>query len=889
MAVTVEINGVNKSSFVDWHSLQIEQVLTYQVDSCSFDILVYGATKTYVPAVNDTVTVKNGTTKIFEGKIVGLDLKVEAKVQRWHIQCKDWTELLDRRLVIQSVSALPFRYVLNNIADEFLNVDKTLQISDFETLTGWSATGGTQALNTTNIMEAAASLKITNVTGGDDYSVKNTVANLALFDDGITASVASDYVTAWIYINDVSKLNAVAELITFSTDAGATNRYAIKRSTTGVPVLANGWNYLRVLKSDMTVAGTPTFAGIAYTFVHAHGLAGLEISFDDLRIISGSEGFYLDSVPEIGTVQYGSFNYEPASQVFQQLAELFVADWFVDYDRVLHFFVKGAVTAPFGLTDTGGKFFNDTLKINNSTDQIRNAIYVRGAEYKGSASFEEQKADGTALVYKFGYRYSDYTIKVAGVTKTVGLDNIDDPTTVDCLYNFTEKAIKFKTATKPAVGETIRIDGNPFLPLLVLSEDTASIASYGRHEIHIVDKTIVTKEAGKQRAVAELNNWASKIVEGSFETNETSLRVGQQININSSFLGLNADYIINRITLTMREPTGTMRSSVSLVTTKTFGMVDFLRSLIIKKDKEITVNPNEVLDKVVNVYDDVTITDVVAVGSSTSVTESAAISEVTTVQAVNFGTQFVAGDNVPPASTTAIELNSSTLFSDGNLIAYYRLEANANDSKGANHGTSTAITYSAGNGKFNNGAGFNGSTSRIYAQYAAFDIFGSSPLSYSFWMKVTALPSTASSFYNVATIQEGATDNTYDKAIRLYGDGSISMYAWDGAAKSALAAAGTITAGAWNLITGTYDGSFLRIYVNGTFKAAVACSATYNFTTPRLVLSQTITADPLSEMFSGSIDDLAFFSRALSGGDISNLFTSGTGRQAIAGFSLAIS
>lgn len=887
MAVTVEINGVNKSSFVDWHTLQIEQVLTYQVDSCSFDILVYGATKTYVPAVNDTVTVKNGSTKIFEGKIIGLDMQVEAKVQRWHIQCKDWTELLDRRLVIQSVSALPFQYVLNNIADEFLNVDKTLQISDFETLTGWSVTGGIQALNTTNIMEAAASLKVGNTSGGDAYSKKNIVANLDLFDDGITASVSSDYVTAWLYINDITKLDASAELIWLATDAAGTNRYSIKRTTTGVPTLANGWNYLRVLKSNMTVSGSPTFATVAYTFVHAHGSIGLEISFDDLRTISGSEGFYLDNVPEIGTVQYGSFNYEPASQVFQQLAELFVADWFVDYDRILHFFVKGAVTAPFGLTDSNGKFFPDTLKINNSTDQIRNAIYVRGAEYEGSPSFEEQKADGTALVYKFGYRYSNYTIKVNGATKTVGLDNIDDPTTVDCLYNFSEKAIKFKTATKPAVGDTIRIDGNPFLPLLVLSEDTASIAAYGRHEIHIVDKTIVTKEAGKQRAVAELNNWASKIVEGSFDTNETALRVGQQININSAFLGLNADYIINRITLTMREPTGTMRSSVSLVTTKTFGMVDFLRSLIIKKDKEITVNPNEVLDKVVNVYDDVTITDIVAVGSSTSVTESASISEVTTVQAVNFGVQFVAGDNVVPAATTAVELNSSSLVGDANLFAYYRLEANANDSDGANHGTSTAITYSAGNGKFNNGAGFNGSTSLIYAQYAAFDISGASPLSISLWVKLNTMPGTSTSFYDVAMTQEGTDTLTYDKGIRIYGDGSIGMYAYDGAVKNALSAAGEITTGVWYLVTGTYDGTSLRIYVNGTLKATLACTSTYNFTTPRFVLSHKVSTDGLSLMFDGSIDDVAYFSRALSTTDIANLFTAGTGRQAIAGFSLA--
>src|SRR4051812_13528905 len=48
-----------------------------------------------------------------------------------------------------------------------------------------------------------------------------------------------------------------------------------------------------------------------------------------------------------------------------------------------------------------------------------------------------------------------------------------------------------------------------------------------------------------------------------------------------------------------------------------------------------------------------------------------------------------------------------------NLVSYYRLDGNSNDAVGANNGSDTNISYSAGNGKINNGAGFNGTSSRI--------------------------------------------------------------------------------------------------------------------------------------------------------------------------------
>ncbi len=61
----------------------------------------------------------------------------------------------------------------------------------------------------------------------------------------------------------------------------------------------------------------------------------------------------------------------------------------------------------------------------------------------------------------------------------------------------------------------------------------------------------------------------------------------------------------------------------------------------------------------------------------------------------------------------AVELFTYPLFLDANLVAYWRMEGNSNDSKGSNNGTDSNITYSNANGRFGQGAAFNGTTSSI--------------------------------------------------------------------------------------------------------------------------------------------------------------------------------
>lgn len=373
-------------------------------------------------------------------------------------------------------------------------------------------------------------------------------------------------------------------------------------------------------------------------------------------------GFTIANVDCPLLVNYIAFAYEYPSKCLQQLAELFSYDWYVDENKDIHFFSKSATPAPFDLTDTSDNYYYNTLVLKKDLKSLRNVIIVRGGEYEGLTSSETVIADGTALIYKQGLRYSNVTVTVNGSGKTVGVDFIDDAASFDCLYNFQEKFVRFKTATKPSNGQTVVIGGAPKIPVIIKLQNTASVNLYGKYEYKVIDKSINSKEGARDRAKAEIAGWANTVNEGSFETMTTGLKVGQQINIQSTIRGLDQDYVISRISSKLVNGLQ-FNHTVVLMTTQTFGMIEFFQKLLISKDKEIVINADEVVDTVLSADEEITI------GESTSaskvhnpITEAITIGESNTVQSLNYAVIFVLGDHFAPSSTSRqFILNGSRL------------------------------------------------------------------------------------------------------------------------------------------------------------------------------------------------------------------------------------
>ena len=199
-------------------------------------------------------------------------------------------------------------------------------------------------------------------------------------------------------------------------------------------------------------------------------------------------------------------------------------------------------------------------------------------------------------------------------------------------------------------------------------------------------------------------------------------------------------------------------------------------------------------------------------------------------------------------------------------VAYYKLDGNSNDSVGSNNGTDTSISYSSSYGKINQGASFNGSSSRIaIAHNSVFNI--TSAITLLAWIKTTStggnqiLCKYDDSFYFAVN---GSTFNS----------GKIQMYLNN--VSSGWLTGGTVNDGNWHFVVGTYDGSTIKLYIDGSLSTSVSASGSIQTGSNPVEIG---TRTAISYYFNGDIDEIGIWSRALSSTEVSELYNSGAGLQ----------
>ena len=102
---------------------------------------------------------------------------------------------------------------------------------------------------------------------------------------------------------------------------------------------------------------------------------------------------------------------------------------------------------------------------------------------------------------------------------------------------------------------------------------------------------------------------------------------------------------------------------VSLVTTKTMGVIEFLQGLLLKQTTQIVINKDEVVDLVYAKNEDITLVESIVISSvSNPVSESSTLVETVTEQPLDYAVSFVAGPlNTPTGTERVFILNGSPL------------------------------------------------------------------------------------------------------------------------------------------------------------------------------------------------------------------------------------
>lgn len=328
--------------------------------------------------------------------------------------------------------------------------------------------------------------------------------------------------------------------------------------------------------------------------------------------------------------------------------------------------------------------------------------------------------------------------------------------------------------------------------------------------------------------------------------------------------------MVIRTDLLTAEP-GTALATVLSVTS-------LLNSVTIKTGATVPVSALTMLASVVNPFEIGTTS-----GASVSVTALGTTLElpsvvVTAVQNVSVSATALAvsatlGNATVPMG--AVELYGTSLFNDANLVAYYRME-DLTDSKGSNTLTNIGSTpFSAG--KFNNGAVGNGSSRAL--RISGNNVFGlaaNAARTYSMWIKVNTEP-TSGQYFNFVSLTKYVTGSTqYYDGFGYYNNSGTKqlyggIYRGDGVVLTHNVNLGTTN---WHHLAVTYSGG-----ANGTQKfyldGVEVATGTQTTTTPAnnsnngLAILANVTDIQWSNI---AVDDFAFFSRALSGTEIANIY-----------------
>ena len=233
-------------------------------------------------------------------------------------------------------------------------------------------------------------------------------------------------------------------------------------------------------------------------------------------------------MPDAPNVEWITFDYKRPSECFQELCEYVGWEWFVDYDKVVHFYnpQESAESAPMAISPRGPyRNFRHSIDIVG----LRNRVFVRGGKMLSDEQEFRYVADGEQRLWVLGHQPHSPWVQVGDASQPKlkpGLEYVDEEANYAYMYNQAEKYIRcsYHTST-PQAGTTMIFSYKYPMDVITMVEDMHSqqrIAAVqggdGVYEHQIIDDTLLTIEAAEAAGEADLRAHCNPRVKGSFET-----------------------------------------------------------------------------------------------------------------------------------------------------------------------------------------------------------------------------------------------------------------------------------------------------------------------------------------------------------------------------------
>jgi len=324
-----------------------------------------------------------------------------------------------------------------------------------------------------------------------------------------------------------------------------------------------------------------------------------------------TEGIDTSNVKDGPEIEKFVFNYVPASQAFDDIADLTGYVWYIDYEKKLYFTPRDKYEAPIVI---GGKTQNwRNMKITESRDLYRNRQIVRAGTALTDPRIDTvvaAEADQKLFEVPFPVGTAS-AVTVNSVAKTLGVNGLHEGR--DFYWSYGSNVLTAEIA--PGVGAVIALTYQGMFQILVDERIDAEILARraleggtGVYEAIADDPAINMQPVAVQKALAYLRKHGVIPQTVRFETDCPGLRPGQLITIKFVSAGLNDYYLIESVN--MRDLQGRInRYQVSAVSGDALGgWLEWFSALARQAQKFVLYDEDQVsmlreITDTVRVYD----------------------------------------------------------------------------------------------------------------------------------------------------------------------------------------------------------------------------------------------------------------------------------------------
>ncbi len=208
------------------------------------------------------------------------------------------------------------------------------------------------------------------------------------------------------------------------------------------------------------------------------------------------------------------------------------------------------------------------------------------------------------------------------------------------------------------------------------------------------------------------------------------------------------------------------------------------------------------------------------------------------------------------------------------LVGYFKLDGNANDSSGFNnHGTVNASPAVSNRfGQASSASYFNGSSSYMLIPTSA-SLQPNTAVSISAWIKPeqTTLPATVvSKRFSVASNPLNSYAITTSPDTPISNKWSFALSKGLTGTEKLLTAKNFQPFGVWMFIATTYDGSLMKIYINGVLDTGMAFTGNLGYSAMGLGIGYS--GNGVNDYFKGAIDEVTIHNRALTESEVNAMY-----------------